>query len=170
MRHHLRGIVTIVIGALLVFGSAIYAWARSAQIVISDEDTVIARHAPAEAHAFEWQELGARSYKSNCQNCHGQDGRGWDQYPGLIGTNVFAMKPEGRAYFVALHLYGLTSKRWRAPMPPMGHMKDVELAAVMNHVLTSFGNNAPADALFLPEEIGQGRGQQLRPRDVEALR
>lgn len=170
MRHHVGSIATYMIGGLLLSGSALYAYVRSKQVVISDERTVLARLEPAPAHDFEWEALGQRAYVSNCQNCHGREGEGWDQYPGLGRSAELAAAPGGREYFLALHLYGLTSPRWRAPMPPMGHIQDVELAAVMNHVLTHFGNRASAAQLYLPADVAAARGQRLSPWDVERLR
>jgi hypothetical protein len=58
-------------------------------------------------------------------------------------------------------------------MPPMRHMADVELAACMNHVLTSFGNElklGPGAQLFTPEEIAGRRGMQRSPSSVNKSR
>lgn len=173
MRHFLVNLATYTIAALIALGAALFAWVRSAQLVVSEEATVLARHAPAEAHGFEWQALGAGSYVRNCAACHGRDGGGWDQYPGVGHTARLFAAPGGRDYVVDLHLYGLASPRWRVPMPPMGHMNDVELAAVLNHVLTHYGNEralAPDAQLYLPADIAARRGQPLRPREVDRFR
>ena len=170
MRHLLANIVTYTIAALLLAGAALFAWLRSAQVVIADEATVLARFEPVpEAHDFEWRELGGRSYVANCLNCHGRDGQGWDQYPGLDHTARMFNAPGGRDYLIDVHLFGLTSDRWRAPMPPMGHMRDVELAAVLNHVLTHFGNDAmrsPDLPLYAPADVQSRRGGYRSPAAV----
>lgn len=173
MRHFLANVATYTIAVLLIAGAALFARMRSAQVVLTDERTLLARHEPAPAHEFEWGELGKSSYVRNCMNCHGREGEGWDQYPGLGHTAVLFAAPGGREYVADLHLYGLTSRRWRAPMPPMGHMQDVELAAVINHVLTHFGNerHLPGDAeLYAPADIGARRQQKLSPAGVDQRR
>ena len=90
----------------------------------------------------------------------------------MAGVGALYARPGGRDYLVDLHLYGPASDRWRAPMPRMPHLGDVELAAIVNHVLTHYGN-APlvGDApLVTPAEIAARRGRSLRPRDVNAAR
>lgn len=173
MRHLLANLATYLIAALLVTGAALFAWVRSAQLVLSEERTVLAGFHPAAADEFRWERLGSDSYVRNCANCHGRAGEGWDQYPGLGHTARLFAEPGGREYLLDLHLYGLTSRRWRAPMPPMGHMQDVELAAVINHVLTSFGNERylPRGAgLYLPSDVAARRGRGLSPRAANARR
>ena len=173
MRHVLANVATYTIAAMLIGGAALFAWMRSAQLVLSDEQTTLARLEPAEASNLDLQDVGQHGYVSNCMSCHGRDGRGWDQYPALEHTSRLFAAPGGRDYLIDLHLYGLTSRRWRAPMPPMGHLVDVELAAVLNHVLTHYGNErlpvAEAD-LYTPADIAARRGQRLSPWDVERRR
>jgi mono/diheme cytochrome c family protein len=173
MRHFLANLAPYAIAALIVLGAAIFASVRSSQMVLSDEATVLAQFAPGEAHEFEWRALGAGSYVRNCAACHSRDGGGWDQYPGVGHTARLVAAPRGREYVIDLHLYGLASPRWRVPMPPMGHMADVELAAVLNHVLTNFGNARelpPGAPLYLPADIAARRGLRLRPREVDRFR
>ncbi len=141
-------------------------------MTFSDEATSLARFAPADAE-FDWRQIGARSYKVNCLNCHGAEGQGWDQYPGVGHAADLLAAPGGRDYLVDLHLYGLTSPRWRAPMPPMGHLGDVNMAAVLNHMLTNYGNEKrlPEGAsLYRPQDVAARRGQDLSPWDVNARR
>jgi hypothetical protein len=55
----------------------------------------------------------------------------------------------------------------------MGHLEDVEVAAVVNHVLTRFareGTLPEGTALLRPEEVAARRGLRLSPRDVERRR
>lgn len=170
MRHLVANVATYVIAALLVLGSVVWAWARSSQLLLSTEATTLARYEPAPDAA--WRALGADSYTRNCAACHGADGQGWDQYPPLVGIGALYAQPGGREYLIDLHLHGLASDRWRAPMPRMPHLADVELAAVINHVLTSYGN-APllGDApLVSPEDVAARRGRDLDPADVNAQR
>jgi mono/diheme cytochrome c family protein len=169
MRHFLANIMTYAIAALLVSGAAAFAWMRTAQLALVTERDVIARYEPAPAGEFRWHTLGEISYERNCANCHGTSGEGWDEYPPLEPAAALFAMPGGRDYLIDLHLYGLTSDRWGAPMPRMGHMHDVELAAVMNYILTTFGT-VPDDDLYVPQDVGQRRGQDISPRDVNRRR
>lgn len=170
MRHFLANLATYAIAALLVLGAGVFAWVRSAQVVFVREPAVLAAWEPAPGAPFEWEGLGESTYVRNCANCHGTGGGGWDQYPGLDGTGALHRARGGREHLIDLHLYGLDSPRWRAPMPPMGHLKDVEVAAVVNYVLTRFGNRVAPDALLRPEHVAARRGLGLRPGEVERSR
>jgi mono/diheme cytochrome c family protein len=172
MRHFIANVATYTIAVLLVGGAALFAWMRSAQLVITDEATVLAAADPAYAREFDWERLGRASYERNCRTCHLGDGSGWDQYPGLSHTAALFGAPGGPEYLIDVHVYGLTSDRWRAPMPPMGHIQDAELAAVLNHVLSSFGNQRARSegALYEPADIAARRGLGETPWTVNARR
>lgn len=173
MRHFLGYIAIYIIALFLVSAAALFGWVRSAQIVVTDEATLLERFGPAAEQEFVWQRLGEEGYLRNCANCHGAEGQGWDQYPGLSGIGLQFLAPGGRDYVVDLHLYGLTSKRRGAPMPPMGHISDIEMAALINHVLTHFGNEqilGEQTELYTPKDIGRRRGQDLSPAAVNARR
>lgn len=170
MRHALARIVTFGIAGALILGAAIFAWLRSTQLTLTDEATVIERFEPTDIAGFRWAELGQMSYARNCTNCHLADGSGWDQYPAIDVAAVLAVLPGGREYLIDLHLYGVTSRRWGAPMPRMHHLQDAEIAAVLNHVLTAFGMIEDEGVLFGPEEIAARRGLRLSPGEVHERR
>lgn len=167
MRHWLANIVTYSIAGLLIAGAGLFAWVRSAQVAITDERTAVARFEPAPAHEFDWHELGASSYLRNCANCHGLRGEGWDQYPPLNHVAELALTPDAREHLLDVQIYGLASGE-RVPMPPMGHMPDVELAAALNHALTAFSAEqlAAQVQLYAPDDVRARRGQRLSPHDV----
>lgn len=169
MRHFLANLATYAIAALLFLGAGVFAWLRSSQVIFTDEPTLAAGWEPSPGEPFRWEALGEGAYVRNCANCHGESGEGWDQYPSLEGTAALFLAAGGREHLVDLHLYGLDSPRWRAPMPPMGHLSDVETAAVINYVLTRFGGGTlPAGArLYRPEEVRERRGLGLSPGEVE---
>jgi mono/diheme cytochrome c family protein len=173
MRHFVANLATYVIGTLLVVASALFAWIRSEQLVITPHSAVLAAYDRMGEQRFAWEELGAHSYLANCANCHRADGSGWDQYPGVGHTARLFNAPRGREYLIDLHLYGLQSPRWRVPMPPMGHLNDIELAAVLNHLLSGYGNENERSAdlpLYTSADIAARRGQDLRPAEVNAKR
>jgi mono/diheme cytochrome c family protein len=172
MRHLLGNIVIYVLVSILLVGAAAFGWMRSSQIALTTEEVVVAGFQPAEAHEFEWRAVGRQSYVANCMACHGRDGRGRDQYPPLDQTFGIAASPGGPEHLIDLTLHGLASERWRAPMPPMGHMPDVEIAAVLNHVIATSARLAgtPPPSLLVPADVAARRGQRLSPRDVERQR
>lgn len=92
---------------------------------------------------------GAEVYK-RCLGCHKADGTGIPGvFPPLVGHAAeIAKAPGGRAYLIDLVLYGLTGeiqvagKTYKGTMPGLGEqVKDDEVAAVLNHVLASRGND-----------------------------
>lgn len=169
MRHFLANIITYTIAVLLFVGAAAFAWMRSAQLMLTTEERVLAQHEPAASATFEWHALGSDSYIRNCSNCHRPDGSGWDQYPPVAAAGTLLAQPGGSEFLVDLHLYGLTSDRWGAPMPPMSHLHDVELAAIINYIATEFGS-ATEQVLLVPADIAARRDQRLRPADVDRAR
>lgn len=169
MRHFLANIITYTIAGMLFVGAAGFAWMRSAQLALTTESAVLAQFEPVPFAEFRWHELGQQSYDRNCRNCHLADGQGWDQYPPLTPAAALFAIPGGRDYLIDVHLYGLTSDRHGAPMPPMAHLRDVELAAVLNYVLTTFGVVDDAE-LYVPRDVAERRNQGLSPRDVNRRR
>jgi mono/diheme cytochrome c family protein len=170
MRHDLARAMTIAIATFLLAGAGLFAWLRSSQLAVTDEWELAARYEPSPE--FEWQVLGASSFERNCSNCHGRTGLGWDQYPPLGHAASLTVAAGGREYLLDVHIYGLSSDRYGVPMPPMGHIPDAELAAVVNHVLRNFGNERLAEfaPLYAPADVRARRGQGLSPRDVNARR
>lgn len=173
MRHFVANIVTYTIAALLVLGAAAFGLVRSEQLVLTREARLATMYEPAPDREFRWQELGRAMYVRNCANCHQPRGQGWDQYPPLGDASELFVMPGGREYLIDLHLWGVVSDRFRAPMPRMRHLTDVELAAVMNYVLTAFGNIgaiAPDADLYVPSDVAQRREPRLSPREVNDRR
>jgi mono/diheme cytochrome c family protein len=172
MRHLLGNIAIYVLVAILLLGAAAFGWMRSSQLAITTEAVVVSGFEPAEAHEFDWRAVGRQSYVANCIACHGRDGRGRDQYPPLENSFRIAAAPGGLEHLVDLTLHGLASDRWRNPMPPMGHMPDVEIAAVLNHVIATSARLAgtPPPRLLVPADVAARRGQRLSPHDVERQR
>ncbi|MDD7973581.1 c-type cytochrome [Roseinatronobacter alkalisoli] len=85
------------------------------------------------------QETGEGIYNAVCAGCHMPDGQGATgaaSYPALA-DNPTLEYPE---YAVMLTLHG------QAAMPPLrGVLNDEQVAAVVNYIRTSFGNNYPDD-------------------------
>ena len=138
-----------------------------------------AAQAPAAA-AFDWQELGDTIYTSNCSSCHQPNGEGIvGAFPPLAGHMPELVQAEGgREYLINVLLYGLQGEinvegqTYNGVMTAWASLGDEQIAAVLNHESTSWGN---ADALpnfepFQPEEIAAQRGLGLSSTDVYELR
>ncbi|HET6599539.1 MAG TPA: cytochrome c [Burkholderiaceae bacterium] len=118
---------------------------------------------------------GATVYAQNCASCHGAEGRGQSSYfPPLAGNPDLAA---GGGFAVRVLLNGLTGRievngqTYDGSMPSFGHLSDAEIAAVANHVRTSWGNKVPeGGAAVTPEAVAQQRQKPLTPAEVHAFR
>lgn len=117
--------------------------------------------AGAPAGEAQLRAVGAQVYGANCARCHGVDGGGTPGlYPPLKGSSrvVSADFTE----HVQVVLYGLEGEeidgvKYAGKMPPFGELlTDEEIAAVVAHERTSWGNQAPvptpADVKRIREE------------------
>ncbi len=159
---------------LVALGSFAAALALSVLLMLS------AAGAQDEPLAFD-TELGAATYAS-CMGCHGNEGQGT---PGVFPPlaqhlpNVVA-KEGGRTYLINAVLFGLEGEvtilgnTFNAMMPAWGgSLDDAQIAAVLDHVLTSWGNDALLPEEFTAitaEEVAAERENAKAPADVLALR
>ncbi len=124
---------------------------------------------------------GAQLYQK-CFGCHKNTGVGIPGvFPPLAGNaGKIAAAPAGRTYLVDALLYGLEGpirvdgKDYDGKMPGFGaQFKDDEVAAVLNHVLGSWGNET-----LLPKghqaigaaEVKARRAKKLSPKQVHEAR
>ena len=134
----------------------------------------------ASAGNFQWQSLGERTFDNNCSGCHQRSGAGIPGgFPPLAGhaPEIFAQK--GGAYMVRVLLFGLggaidvNGTKYNGNMPSWDQLKDEEIAAVLDHVLTAWSNDQHLPKDFkpiLPADIAAARGEQLTTEQVYALR
>ena len=113
---------------------------------------------PAETVAFD-AELGAGVYGSYCSACHQANGQGLPGvFPPMAGDPVVTAADPAEHIQIVLH--GLQGKSiggvaYASPMPAFGgQLTDEQIAAVVNHERTSWGNDAP---LVSPEEVATQR-------------
>lgn len=119
---------------------------------------------------------------SRCFGCHKSTGEGISGvFPPLASHAAEIQKtPGGRDYLIQVVLFGLKGeiqiggKTYKGVMPGLGNqLKDDEIAAVLNHVLSSWGNDK-----LLPKEhkeitadqVKALRGKKLSPDQVHAER
>jgi len=121
--------------------------------------------APAPAAAagsvagFSYTDLGARVYAANCAACHGAQGTGVPGvFPPLAGDPVVtASDPVPQIRIVLRGLGGKTigESNYAARMPAFGaRLSDAEIAAVIDHERSSWGNHAP---LITPGSVRRER-------------
>ena len=116
-----------------------------------------------------------------CVPCHQGDGFGKaGLYPPLM-TNAPELVKGSRTYLITVLLYGLEGKIaikgqkvvYSGLMPSQYSLKDEEIAAVLNYILTSWGNDKllPKDFRHITaDEVKAERGKNLMPRQVYEIR
>lgn len=124
------------------------------------------------------RELGESTYASNCQSCHQAGGTGIPgAFPPLAGNMPDLVAAEGgREYLIDVLLYGLTGEievngqTYDNVMPAWDSLSDEQIAAVLNHELTAWGNEQElADFTAIgAEEISERRGED--PGDLAERR
>ncbi|RIH86753.1 c-type cytochrome [Calidithermus roseus] len=116
-----------------------------------------------------------------CQGCHQTNGTGIPGvFPPLAGhvPQVLAAKG-GREYLINVLLYGLAGEisvkgqKYSGAMPPFAQLTDEQLAGVLNHISTQWGNDKalPKDfKLFNAAEVKAKRATKLSQAQVLELR
>ncbi|TBH17293.1 c-type cytochrome [Thermus thermamylovorans] len=127
-----------------------------------------------------WAQSGPALYNQYCASCHQASGQGLPgAFPPLAGhVQEILAKKEGRAYLIQVVLFGLQGQirvrgqTYSGVMPGWAaQLKDDQVAAILNHVATSFGNRLPpGQGPFTPQEVAQERAKRLTPDRVYALR
>jgi mono/diheme cytochrome c family protein len=119
---------------------------------------------------------GAELYSQYCSSCHQPTGLGVPgAFPSLKGLDQLAKTDEGRVYLIRAVLFGLQgplkvgSATYNGLMPGFGQqLSDAQVAALLNHLLSSFGNKNPRP--ITPEEVKKVRANPLKPQDVAKSR
>src|SRR5258708_15812806 len=154
-------------------------WLAAASFGLEGTTRALAQTA-APAGDFQWQALGARTYDTYCRGCHQRSGRGiTGGFPPLAGHAPQLLAQKGGAYMARLVLFGLSGAievegaPYNGMMPAWSSLKDDEIAAVIDHVLTTWGNEAllPKDFKpIVPSDIAAARAEKLTSEQVYAMR
>jgi cytochrome c oxidase subunit 2 len=103
---------------------------------------------------FDYAATGPSLYAANCSSCHGASGTGVPgAFPPLAGDPVVTAKDPAAHIAVVLHgLHGRTigGKTYASQMPPFTQLSDNDIAAIIDHERTSWGNNAP---IINPDDV-----------------
>ncbi len=134
-----------------------------------------AEPAPDEPGVMVAEVDGAAVYTAQCAACHQANGAGIPSaFPPLAGHvgDLYAADTE---YLVDVMLYGLQGQimvagvSYNGLMPAFGQLSDDEIAAVLNHVLSAWGDaDELGDAFvpYVPEDVAEQRGLGLTASDV----
>ena len=97
-----------------------------------------------------WHDQAAQLYTDNCAACHQAEGQGVEGvFPALAGS-AYAMSDQ--ATLISLILHG------RGGMPSFeGGLSSEEIAYVLSHVRTAWGNEASLISPEMVEDVAQGR-------------
>lgn len=121
---------------------------------------------------------GATVYQQ-CQGCHQPTGVGIPSvFPPLAGhiPEILAAKG-GRVWLIHNMLHGqagaitVKGQNYNGAMPAYAQLSDQQLADVLNHVATQWGNKFPAGQNpFTPAEIKAERAKTMNAAQVNAAR
>ena len=99
-------------------------------------------------------EAGQSEYLRWCASCHGNAGEGKPPaFPPLAGSEWLAFSDRGLAMIVLYGLRGeieVAGQTYRGYMPPMSHLPDSEIAAILGFINRTWGvrEQAPDEALI----------------------
>jgi mono/diheme cytochrome c family protein len=110
------------------------------------------------AGGFDYAATGGQLYTQNCAACHGASGAGVPgAFPPLAGDPVVTAADPTAHIKVVLH--GLSKvpikgTTYSSQMPPFPQLSDADIAAIVDHERTSWGNNAPT---ITPDVVKRAR-------------
>lgn len=113
---------------------------------------------PSAAGGFNYAATGPNLYAQNCAACHGATGTGVPgAFPPLANDPV--VTAPNPAQHIAVVLHGLHGKAingtpYSSVMPPFPQLSNADIAAIIDHERTSWGNHAPT---ITPDQVQKAR-------------
>ena len=125
------------------------------------------------SQSFDWQELGQKTY-NNCSSCHQANGNG---IPGAfppLNKNMALKYNADKDYLLKAVVFGLTGEievdgsKYNGAMPAWGYLSDEEIAAVVNHALSSWDNPSIVEDFkaYTPTDVAKVRSLELSSADT----
>ncbi|BFH75467.1 cytochrome C-552 [Thermus thermophilus] len=118
---------------------------------------------------------GAKLY-AQCAGCHQANGQGLPgAFPPLAGhVAEILSKQGGREFLIRVLLWGLQGPievkgvRYNGVMPAYNGLKDEDIAALLNHIATAWGDDKKVKDFkpFTPQEVKALRNKKLTPQQV----
>jgi mono/diheme cytochrome c family protein len=110
------------------------------------------------AAGFDYAATGPQLYTTNCSACHGTGGAGVPgAFPPLAADPVVNAKDPRTQIDVVLHgLHGkvIGGKPYASQMPAFPQLSDSDIAAIIDHERTSWGNSSP---IITPGDVKRAR-------------
>lgn len=120
---------------------------------------------------------GPTLFTNNCSSCHQMNGQGVKgQFPPLAGNTDLFLERTFPAFVVTHGLNGtivVHDVKYDGQMPSFSYLSDADIAAVINYVRSSWGNdkNRPAGMKDLEaSDIAAARAKDMSPGDVHVYR
>jgi mono/diheme cytochrome c family protein len=110
------------------------------------------------AAGFDYAKTGPQLYGTNCSSCHGAAGAGTPGVFPPLARDPVVTAADSKVQ-IATVLHGLHGKKigsvtYAAQMPAFSQLTDDDIAAIIDHERTSWGNNAP---IITPDEVKRAR-------------
>jgi len=119
---------------------------REMEVRLAGEPSTTENTTKSKDAASDWSVLGEQVYGNNCSSCHQANGSGLPNvFPPLV-NNAVVIAEDPSEHILAI-LNGVQGKvidgvNYASPMPGFGgSLSDEEVAAVVNHERTNWGNN-----------------------------
>lgn len=167
--HRMPILMALVTGAIGAWG-ATYLWFTAADGtagMYGDQRThsALQGEPPGDADAAAAARSGEQVYTSLCSACHQSSGAGLSgAFPPLAASEWVSGPPERIAAIVLYGLQGeivVKGETYSGVMPPFGsQLSDEEIANVLTHIRSSFGNNADAVDAALVTEVRTAQGSR----------
>ena len=155
---------TGIIGVFLVLVSVLFAWSRS---LPAPPAVDLVSSTPGQTAPQDLERLGAEVYAAECVSCHREGEQRGQMIPALREFAVELFVAEGgRDALIDFMLDGRVRRAAegetsaRASHPEYAELSDEQLAAVLNHMLTSWGNAdllPETPALYTPGDAASRR-------------
>jgi mono/diheme cytochrome c family protein len=164
-------VIVIITGWAAWYGLALFATPPAFAVTPTYEaNPVLAAQAPSSANSppaytgkssaagFDYAATGTTLYTQNCSSCHGVNGAGVPgAFPPLAKDPVVtAANPTDQIHVVLTGLHGkaIGGTSYSSQMPAFSQLSDNDVAAIIDHERTSWGNNAP---IVTPEQVKRAR-------------
>ncbi|MEM6427945.1 MAG: cytochrome c [Deinococcota bacterium] len=145
--------------------SADMATAEPAEAPVAAAPVTAAPAGPSNAEIMASLPSGETVFNNNCASCHQANGQGiTGAFPSLVG-HAPTLYNADRDYLPNVLLYGLQGQinaagvGYNGIMPAWAQLSDEDLAAVLNYITTSWGNESSLNnfAAYQPEDVASKR-------------
>jgi len=173
-------------GLLPAQWNAVLASMRDYGLEISDEDkdkvlkyltTYLGSNPPPANSEVETTKIDGKTvFHQNCATCHGANGEGQPDYFPPLADNPDLFKDTVFPMLVVLNGIGgpitVKGQLYNGSMPSFGYLSDAEIAAVINFIRDTWGNQSKVSKVqqITPELVAEQRNRSLLPSQVHALR